>query len=179
MPTTAELNATTNVETWETTTHSQVAVNRYDKRGGEKATVVGGEPGKRVQVTTAEREELNEERCASREWDPFQNGFLRPVRGVPDEVKSRFETETKVEGGLTTEELMALLEQTGNAFKVKVERLNEATLRRLATLAPEADAKASQLEAISTAMEKFQVTLRETEAEKQLRSGPQTPGQPQ
>ena len=176
MPTTTEINATTNVETWETTTHSQVAVNRYDRKGGEKATVVGGEPGKRVQVTTAEREELNEERSANEKLDPFKNGFLRPIRSVPDEVKQRFETETKPNGGQSTEELMELLGKTGNAFKVAVERLNEPTLRRLQVLAPEADAKASQIEAIETAMEKYKVTLRETDAEKQLRAGPNTPG---
>ncbi len=88
-----------NIETWETTTNSQCAINRYDKRGGEKAIVVGGQAGKRAQVTTSEREELNEERAATPELDIFRNGYLRPVRNVPQDVLDRFETETKQYNG--------------------------------------------------------------------------------
>lgn len=171
--TTEQVNAMTNIETWETTTDSQVAVNRYDKRGGEKATVVGGRTGSRVQVTTAEREELNEERSATEALDPFRNGFLRPVRSVPTDVKDRFEKETKRSGGLSVEEIVAALEsKKGNAFVAWVNALNEATLRQVAKLAPEADAVASQITAIETALEKFRVSLRETEADKIVRAVP-------
>lgn len=171
--TSTEINPLTNVETWETTTESQVAVNRYDKRGGEKATVVGGRVGMRVQVTTAEREELNEERCANDHQDPFRNGFLRPVRQVPADVKDRFENETKKSGGLTIEEIVEALDsKKGNAFRSWVEGLNEATLRQVAKLAPEADAVSSQIQAIEETLEKFRVSLRETEADKLVRAAP-------
>jgi len=174
MPKLADINAMTNIETWETTTESQVSVNRYDKRGGEKATVVGGRVGQRVQVSTAEREELNEERCSSSALDIFKNGFLRPVRNVPDEIKERFETETKPSGGLTVDEIVEALDtKKGNAFKVWVNALSEATLRQVARIAPEADATASQLKAIEEALENFRVTIRQTEADKALRAEPQ------
>lgn len=173
MATITDINTTTNVETWETTTESQVSVNRYDRRGHEKATVVGGRVGQRVQVTTAEREELNEERCANPAQDIFKNGFLRPIRNVPDEVMERFENETKPHGGLTVEEIVDSLEnKKGNAFKAWVNGLNEATLRQVAKLAPEADATASQLAAIEDALENFRVRLRETQADRELRSAP-------
>lgn len=169
----ADINATTNVETWETTTDSQVSVNRYDRRGGEKAVVAGGRTGQRVQVTTAEREELNEERVTDAKYDIFKNGMLRPVRNVPDEVKERFESETKPHGGLTVAEIVDALEsKKGNAFKAWVNNLNEATLRQVAKLAPEADATASQLTAIEDALENFRVRLRETQADKELRAEP-------
>lgn len=167
----AEINAMTNIETWETTTESQVSVNRYDKRGGEKAVVAGGRVGQRVQVSTAEREELNEERCSDPKLDIFRNGFLRPVRNIPDEVKERFEKETKPSGGLTVAEIVEALEtKKGNAFKTFVNGLNEATLRQVARIAPEADATASQLKAIEEALDGFRVTIRETEADRQLRA---------
>lgn len=164
------------VETWETTTESHVVVNRYDRRGGEKGAVVGGVVGKRVQVTTAEREELNEERAATVALDPFRNGYLRPVRNVPEDVMTRFNEETKAVGGMTTEELVAALEsKKGQPFRVFVGKLNEATLRRLATIAPEADASASQLQAIEEALGRFKVTLNVTEADRLVRADPKTP----
>jgi len=170
-----DVNAMTNVETWETTTESQVSVNRYDKRGGEKAVCIGGRVGQRVQVTTAEREELNEERCSSANLDIFRNGYLRPVRNVPDEVKQRFEQETKPSGGLTVEEIVNALDQKkGSAFKTWVNGLNEATLRQVARIAPEADATASQLKAIEEALEEFRVRLNETAADRALRAEPQS-----
>lgn len=175
MPKLADINATTNIETWETTTESQVVVNRYDTRGGEKGTVAGQRVGVRVQVTTAEREELNEERCSNPKQDIFRNGQLRPVRNVPDEIMERFEHETKPMGGLTVEEIVDALEnKRGNAFKVWVNKLNEPTLRQVAKLAPEADATASQLDAITEALESFRIRLRETEADKALRAEPQS-----
>lgn len=165
--------ATAQMETWETTSASQVVVNRYDKRGGEKGVVVGGQPGKRIQLTTEEREGLNEEMAADPGQDIFQNGMLRPVRGVPEDIVMRFETQTKVHGGLNVEELLGLLEtKTGNEFKNAVDALSEATLRRLADLAPEADATSSQMQAIEEALAKFKVQIRETEADRINRSGP-------
>lgn len=166
------LNPLTNIETWETTTASQVVVNRYSRGGGEKGTIAGGQPGQRVQVTTAEREELNEERSASADTDIFRNGFLRPVRNVPEDVMDRFQTETKEQGGLTVEEMMEILDLKGAPFNKRVGALNEAALRRLHQLAPEADAAASQLAAIDEALEKFKVTIRQTETDRALRAGP-------
>lgn len=162
------------LETWETTTHSMVAVNRYDRRGGERAHVVGGEPGRRVQVTSGEREDLNEERSANAEQDPFRNGMLRPVRGVPDEIVARFETETKPRGGLSLEEIVDALEtKKAKDFEVWVDQLTEATLRQVAETAPAVDASASQLKTIETALERFgHNRLRETDADRQLRSTP-------
>ena len=171
-PSITDINAMTNLETWETTTASSVVVNRYTRGGGEKGTLVGGKPGQRIQVTTAEREELNEERAAAPDTDIFRNGFLRPVRNVPAEVLERFESETKEQGGLTVEDMMAILEMKGATFKTRVDKLNEAALRRLASLAPEADATASQLQVIEDALEKYKVTIRQTETDKALRAGP-------
>lgn len=166
------INPQTNLETWETTTASQVAVNRYTRGGGERSTVSGGKPGMRLQVTTAEREELNEERAADANTDIFRNGFLRPVRNVPAEIVERFEGETKDKGGLTVEEMMALLDLKGVEFSKRVGKLNEAALRRLQALAPEADASTTQVDTINKALERFKVTIRETETDRALRSGP-------
>lgn len=171
-PAPQDINPLTNQETWETTTASSCSVNRYSRGGGEKAVLVGGKPGQRVQVTTAEREELNEERAASPDSDIFRNGFLRPVRSVPADVMQRFESETKEQGGLTVEEMMTILDSKGAPFKARVDRLNEAALRRLSDLAPEADATASQLAVIEDALEKFRVSIRQTETDKALRAGP-------
>lgn len=169
----------TRIETWETMTDSVVALNLYDRRGGERSRVFGGRVGQQVQLRTDEREELNEERVIDKANDPFRNGFLRPVRNVPADVMTRFEVETKPHGGLTAEEMYeAIAERKGGDFVTWVDGLNEAALHRLEAVAKEADAQASQLEAIAAAKERFAVQLNETQADRLLKADPQIGGEP-
>lgn len=164
--------AKADLETWETTTSSVHSVNRYNARGDVTGKHFGGRPGMKIQLTSDERVDLNEELA-----DPpqciFRNGFLRPIRGVPDEVVERFETVTKQHGGMSAEELIAALEtMDGEEFKAYLAPLSQATLHRFRELAEAADARASQIGAIDECLATMRPMLRETETDKMLRRDP-------
>jgi hypothetical protein len=161
------------LETWETTTASVHSINRYNARGDVTGKAFGGRSGMKVQLTADERVDLNEDLAADDTVCIFRNGFLRPVRGVPDDIVERFETVTKQHGGMSTEELINALDTLdGPEFGRYVGRLNQATLIRFQELAKAADARASQVEAIDERLATMRPRIRETETEKLLRRDP-------
>lgn len=166
------------METWETTTQSWCAVNVADAKGNTKAKMVGGRVGARVQLTHDEREELNEDVAADPAVDFFRNGFLRPVRGVPEDVMERFREETRPQGGLTAEEMLALFEKNGAPFHHAIKNLNEPALRSLREIAADADASTSQVAAIDEYLAKYVISgpdgkgARLTAADQQIRQQP-------
>jgi hypothetical protein len=162
------------LETWATTTESVHSVNVYNGRGDKTSKVVGGRAGQRVQLTSDEREDLNEEVAANAAQCIFRNGFLRPVRGVPDDVMERFKTETEPHAGMDAEVLINALDtMDGDQLKAFVDELTPATLHRFRELAGAADARASQVAIIEERLNgDGRRQLRETATDKMLRQEP-------
>ncbi len=172
---------TDRLEVWETSSHAQVHVWKYDKRGGEVSVVVAGGGG-RIALSTEEREDLNEERAANAEMCVFHNGMLRPVRHVPADAVARFRGKDKA-GGHTTEELVAIFEKNGNPFVSAIRKLNEHSLRRVHALLEAGaieNASQAQVAVVTEAMEPYAPHLRQTAADRELQredeeTGGQTP----
>lgn len=126
-------------EIWETTTPGTVWVMVTDDRGRDKAVSVGGKPGQRLRIKSMDRE-ICQDRILDDSGDPFVNGLLKRV-----DADQNDDEKTVSDQALSTEELMAIFEKTGNAFQVTVRKLNELNVRRLREAAEHLDAKASQL----------------------------------
>jgi hypothetical protein len=126
-------------EIWETTTAGTIWAMVTDDRGKEKSVSVGGAVGQRLRIKSLDRE-IGQDRVLDDASDPFVNGLLKRV-----DADQNLDERTQSEQVLSTEELMAIFDSTGNAFQSKVRKLNELNVRRLRDAAETLDAKASQL----------------------------------
>lgn len=126
-------------EIWETTTDGTVWVMTTDDRGKDKPVSVGGKVGQRLRIKSLDRE-ICQDTVLDDASDPFTNGLLKRV-----DADQNTDERTASQQALSTEELMAIFEKTGNAFQSSVRRLNELNVRRLREAADALDAKASQL----------------------------------
>lgn len=126
-------------EIWETTTPGRVWVTTTDDRGKEKSVGVGGKPGQRLRIKSLDRE-VCQDAILEDASDPFTNGLLKRIDADQNSDERTVSTQA-----LSTEELMAIFEKTGNSFQAAVKKLNELNVRRLREAAEHLDAKASQL----------------------------------
>lgn len=126
-------------EIWETTTPGRVWVMTTDDRGKDKPISVGPKTGSRLRIKSTDRE-IVQDSILNDGSDPFTNGLLKRVDADQNE-----DPMTASDQALSTEELTAIFESTGNAFQSKVKKLNELNARRLREVAEAVDAKASQI----------------------------------
>lgn len=143
------------IEVWEITIEGAVWIPVLDTRGNEKQVKVGPRKGARLRIKTADRE-ASQDRVLYEGSDPFSNGVLVRIDG---EYGERRTTETDLEGGAYTDEVLAfVMEKTGPAFEAAVRSMEERGVRALKNYALAHDGTVSQLKFVQEEIdEKYKI----------------------
>ena len=132
-------------ETWQA--NGRIVLRKLDANGGIQEILVN--TGRRIQLTARERQ-MNSDRVAEEERDPFANGTLSPVR-IPDSSKDSAQAIVDSPNTMSDEQLLELV---GAHHKTFEKRLTEITspyvVRRMLAAAQngEVDVTLKRVEAI-------------------------------
>lgn len=143
------------LEAWVNTIDGRIVLKTRDSQGGLTDTIVAG--GKTVHISPADRR-INQEQVATAELDPFQNGYLAPVRLIDgDKDTAKLSANPNV---LSEDDMKALF---GKGFDAFNKRLKDITLpitlqRMLRMISQVPNATVRQQEAIKDRLAALQPT---------------------
>lgn len=140
------MNELEDLETWENATDSRIVLRvRNANSGALEDTIIGGR--RRVQLTPGDRR-INQEQVATEAQDPFQNGFLAPVRLIEGhEDAAKLSSNPNV---ISEDEMKALFRGKFETFTARLETITlPITLQRMLRVVEAVpDAQVRQVNAI-------------------------------
>jgi hypothetical protein len=140
-------------EVWKCLIAGTVHVPVTNERGREVTKTVQGE-GNILRISTYDRV-LAEERITRPIHNPFRNGSLKHIQGGEEGIQG-MEGDTQALDNSDLVEI--LLEQDTEVFEEMLHSLTEINLRRLHSIAKQANATANQMESLSKVInERFPV----------------------
>lgn len=128
-------------ETWKSSIEGSIVVKRFDRNGKEIDELIAA--GREIRLLPEERR-LNQEIAAEPGLDPFQNGFLVPMKLV--ETADDYDDLRGYPNHLTEEDMRSLLENRKalDALSEGISTIsNPTTLVRFLAIADEPDVDAS------------------------------------
>lgn len=139
-------------ELWKSAIPGTLYLKRFDRKGDLVDEMVSS--GKTIHLTPNERR-LNQEMAAEPEYDIFTNGYMIPIRLIPNDLGEEnadgtvgFQTNSN---HMTDDDMKALLEDRKSPKKFAdalANISNPMTLQRMIAVATEADASMKQVETI-------------------------------
>lgn len=137
--------AAPDVETWSNATAGRIVVRMHNSQGAVDDILVA--PGRNIHITPNDRR-MNQEQAAGPDQDPFQNGFLAPVRLIDGEADAELLLDNP--NVITEEDMKALFDKPFDAFCARLEEISlPITLQRLQRIAGEVEtAQVRQVNAI-------------------------------
>lgn len=153
--TAVEVDEFAGLEAWVNTIDGRIVLQTRDSQGGLTDTIVAG--GKTVHVSPADRR-LNQDKVASKDLDPFQNGYLAPVRLIEgDRDTAKLSSNPNV---LSEDDMLALFEDPYEAFTARLQEITlPITLQRMLRMITQVEnATVRQQEAIKDRIAALQPT---------------------
>ncbi len=144
--------AAPDLETWTNATQGRIVVKMHNSQGVVDDILVA--PRKNIHVTPNDRR-MNQELAADPTQDPFQNGFLAPVRLIDGEADSELLMDNP--NVITEDEMTAMFSKDFESFTARVEEITlPITLQRLLRISSDVEtAQVRQVNAIKARISKL------------------------